>query len=92
MWFHASPINNLHEIGLIPGKKPTVTKRATPWTYLGSLNYIKSQYLKYAPKGKYYIYEVFDDIVIDDTKLAGEQIRTCKPIQNLKLIGEIFNV
>ena len=76
-WFHASPKDDLHITGIDPAAKPLVSRRVQNYVYFGSLDYIEDQYLRYAPKGDYYVYEIdTGGLSIDPTELAGEQIRT----------------
>lgn len=74
-WLHASPIENLDNVGIKCLAAPLVSYRKSPYVFLGTMDYLISQYFKYAPKGRYYLYSV--DIVglTVDTSPAGEQIK-----------------
>lgn len=90
--YHASPKDNLHKVGLDPTAQPRVTRRISGWIYLGSDRYITDQYLRYAQKDKYFIYQIdTNGLTADDTTLAGEQQRYGKAIQptRVKLVGTI---
>lgn len=55
-YYHISRQVNLDLKGIEASSETTVTKNESGWIYLGTLKYIKTQYLKYAPKGTYFLY------------------------------------
>ena len=75
-YYHASPIPNLDKIGIDPNAEPHVSSQKQGWVYLGSLNYIYTQYMAYAKTGTYYIYQVDVTGLTLDDDLAGDQVRT----------------
>jgi hypothetical protein len=86
MWYHASPVDNLHVVGIRPRSQPRVTRHRTDFVYLGSLNYIYDQYFKYCGRGRFWIYEVDIEGLIFDDNLAGEQIRLRNTILPARVI------
>ena len=63
--YHASPFPELHKTGININCKPTCCKNSISAVYLGSLEYLDSQYFRYCPKNVYYIYETS----VDDYRL-----------------------
>ena len=93
IWFHASPIDNLNIIGIDPEALPHVSNDKQGYVYMGSKEYILNQYLKYAHKGIYYIYQVNTSNITLDRNLPGEQVRTKEFIDpsRINLIEKINN-
>lgn len=93
MKYHVSPVDNLHRIGIMVGKPTTCSVwKKSQHVYVGSLNYIFTQYLKYAPKQRYYLYEVDVEGLYLEKLPAGEQWRTHQVIpERVELIGVVYN-
>jgi len=75
-FYHASPYADLDEVGIDPHADPHVSGERQEWAYLGSLDYIFQQYLRYAKTGIYHIYLVDVGGLDLDHNLAGDQVRT----------------
>jgi len=56
--YHASYVPTLHKDGLKPNQSPVCCNRSVDCVYLGSNDYLDSQYFEYCPKGIYYVFEV----------------------------------
>lgn len=85
-FYHASPFDNLDQIGIDPNAKPHVSGQRQEWAYLGSLDYIFRQYLRCAKTGIYYIYWVKAEGLNLDCNLAGDQVRTQDYIDSSRVI------
>jgi hypothetical protein len=58
-YYHASRNPDLCATGIKIGKPTSCSiYRKSKHVYVGTLDYINNQYLKYCPKGTYYIYEI----------------------------------
>jgi hypothetical protein len=75
--YHASKLGDLERTGLQTGT-PTLNNRLTKSQkiYLGTLNYVKTQYARYTKPGTYYIYEVDTEGLDLEEFMLGEQWRT----------------
>ena len=59
-FYHISPISDLDERGLAVNVKTLhgYYEKFNRFLFLGTLDYIENHYLKYAKKGKWFVYEV----------------------------------
>ena len=90
--YHVSPIGNLHTEGIKSGVRPNVGRYSSPWVYLGTLDYIFTQYFSYAPKGRYFLYEVNTEGLKLEYPTEGQaKILGNISAQRIRLIKEIHN-
>lgn len=90
--YHASPVSNLHVTGLIPGSDPQTSRWRMPHTYLGSLDYLLSDFFNYCKPGLYYLYSVdVSTTTLEEWDAPGEQWRTTEAI-GAKQVNLCFTV
>lgn len=75
--YHASPVADLDERGIVPRSRATASTESSEYVYLGPLEYVLEHYLDYAPAGRYYVYEVdVGGMQLDAAGMPGGQVRT----------------
>ena len=94
--YHASPKDNLDAIGLSPNQTPVnkyIKNKRSEYIYLGSKNYIFTQFFNYTGPGIYSLYEINTSGLNLEPLPTGEQWRTTDPIETnrIKKIGK-YNV
>lgn len=77
---HCSPVPNLDTLGLIPNSKPSTARARMSHIYLGTWNYLCSDFFHYCKPGRYYLYEVSTVGLPLDDSCPGEQYRTSTPV------------
>lgn len=89
--YHMSPHTDLHVKGLHPGQKPTASRRPMDEVYLGTMHYLKTQYMTYCRRGSYMLYEVNVEGLELDGRLPGEQWCTQQGIspERIKSVGTV---
>ena len=72
-YYHASRNSNLCAAGIQVGQSTSCSiYRESKHIYVGTLKYIHEQYLKYCPKGTYYIYEIETDLQLEPLPAKGQ--------------------
>lgn len=88
--YHASRNPDLLQLG-IKKNQPTSCSiyDLSMHVYVGTLDYIYNQYLKYCPKGTYYIYEIEVDLNDFEELPAKGQWRTTKDLMPQKIVDKV---
>ena len=74
MWYHLSPTRDLDIQGISPGTvvgKAVAARKPMPHAYLGTLEYIETQYLSYVPRGTYHLFRVTTEGLVLQAVPAG---------------------